>query len=297
MFVLDPAVERIASDGFKEGLGLAKEILRSEAFFNILHDVSDGDINKGESRAFAQRSFTILPILERVNFDAYALVQRHSNPNFIYFNPILLYQMVLTEAVEAKEKEQQQQPPAEKKPKIDPIESITLGKKELNAFFTAVKAVHEFSHLAHFACGSGLQQQLVSKKLGGGGKRKEVSLQKEVDKVIYGDFGDMVEKMIFGAVVWAYHPDEAFAIDELLAIPNPKNASGHPIALTAANLRASEDLSSLKVKFDPTVSRSGATRAGINTGRMPATSGEEEGDDDCRMGSTEESDVGPSATY
>ena len=44
----------------------------------------------------------------------------------------------------------------------------------------------------------------------GGGKKKEVSPQKEIDGVIYGDFGDMVEKVIFGAVVVyivAYHPN------------------------------------------------------------------------------------------
>ena len=304
MFQLSPAVARIASEGFKEGLGLATQILQSEAFLDVLHDVSDGDINKEQSRAFARMSFTIVPILERVNFDAYALVKREHNPNFIYFNPMLLYRMVLTEEDEEEEvkeeeeaKEEEQQLPAEKKPKKDPTESIPLGKKMLNTFFTAVKAVHEFSHLAHLACGSRWKKQLIRKADGGGRKRKDVTLKREIDNVTYVDFGDMVEKKIFGAVVRPYHPRDVFAIDELFAIPNPKIASGHPIALTAANLTFSEDLSSLKVNFNPDVSRSGAAKVEINTGRMSAASGEEEGDDDCRMGSAEDVDAGLRATY
>ena len=87
MFQLSPAVARIASEGFKEGLGLATQILQSEAFLDVLHDVSDGDINKEQSRAFARLSFTIVPILERVNFDAYALVERQSSPLFIVLPP------------------------------------------------------------------------------------------------------------------------------------------------------------------------------------------------------------------
>ena len=301
MFWLSPAVERIASEGFKEGLGLATQVLQSEAFLDVLHDVSDGDIDKEQSRAFARLSFTIVPILERVNFDAYALVKRQCYIQFIYFNPMLLYRMVLTEECEAKEeeetKEEEQQLPAEKKPKKDPTESIKLGKKMLNTFFTAVKVVHEFSHLAHLACSRRLNKQLIRKADGGGGKRKDVTVKKEIDNVTYLDFGDMVEKKIFGAVVRPYHPSDIFAIDELLAIPNPKVASGHPIALTAANMILSEDLSSLKVNFNPDVSRSGAATVEISTGRMSAASEEEEGDYDCRMGSTEELEAARSATY
>ena len=127
--------------------------------------------------------------------------------------------------------------------------------------------------------------------------RDYVIPKKKIENVTYSDFGDMVEKKIFGAVVWPYHPSDVFAIDELLAIPNPKVALGHPITLTAANIIFSEDLSSLKVTFNPDVSRSGAAKVEINTGRMSAASEEEEGDDDCRIGSAEELEAGLSATY
>jgi hypothetical protein len=61
------------------------------------------------------------------------------------------------------------------------------SSEDQNCFCTAVKIVHEFSHLAHLICGERLERITRKRSLSGDEKISQIIPEKEINGVIYFD--------------------------------------------------------------------------------------------------------------
>lgn len=245
MFSLHPLIANLESVSLNEGFILAEYIIKTEKFVDYLVELSDGDIDKVKVGQFiTSNSFKIYPIKSRSYLDAYALVDRTIFNDMIFFNPLLLLQMKWSE----NEEENDEQNISPSITKNNNIHQITQMKK--NAFFIAAKLCHEISHLIHWSCGNRLREMKLSNK-----RKRDLTPEKFINNVKYTDFGDMMESKLFGCVINTYHQTEAFGIEELVAILNPKKLKGFVILLEKRNFEVDQNLENLIVQYSTDVEK------------------------------------------
>ena len=214
---------------FEAAIQLAVEILGTERYVLLLIDNISDTVKP--TPAFVREPINAMHVGISVteigeHLDAYALVYRDSEPNKIFFNPLLLMQIALSEHT---------------------MPSNQHRNKCI--LFLAVKMVHEFSHLIHPRISAALCNQIVPKNQGGEGKRKRVTPEKDKPKT-FQDFGEMIEFDILGGILELYTSESqpvAYRVDQLVLYAFPMARTGNLVRVPDDPYQANASLSSLRL--------------------------------------------------
>lgn len=196
---LDEDVKRLESQGLALGITIAIEIISSEVFVTaLLSNISDAEKTTSEQvRLHINACRLTLKVIEiGEHMDAYALVYRSEDPAAIYFNPLLLLNFAREE-------------------RRDP------SSVKLHAIFLGVKIMHEFAHLIHPVISADLKNSVLSKSIGGGGKRKMKTPQKSKGGAMFDDYGEMLEYDLVGGIMELHGSSPiAFSCNNLILYPH-----------------------------------------------------------------------------
>ena len=216
---------------FNSGLKLALDIILSSDYVRILLENIADAVKPSET--FVRQCIDSMRIGISVieigeHMDAYALVYRDLHPNTIFFNPLLLMQVMLEEMSSATSEE----------------------KKRRCSLFIGMKIVHEFSHLVHPHISALLRNQTVPKTQGGEGKRKRLTPEK-MKPALFQDFGEMVEHDILGGILELYtsvRQPVAYRVDQLILYAHPASRTGRIVRIADQDYTADDALASLRLE-------------------------------------------------
>jgi hypothetical protein len=211
----------IVPDAFNKGIELAQVILKSKFFrrsFGEALDEISGDIDLSEFVLQLNKVYQMKLLQERHVITSYCAVYRETPKDFdsIYWNPLLLFNML------RKQKEA-----------VDNNDYQVIQQCSL---FIAAKLVHAVSHLLHFKCSKKLRDNRFQRTpqiiLSDGILMVNKSTKKlEIvsKEVIYNDFGDILEKKLFGGLVEARYKkkDDYMNIESCAVFSSKANRYGN----------------------------------------------------------------------
>lgn len=192
---------------FNEAGSIAEAILKSDLYADVVCNLFP-DIERGRVVEFvAAGNFEVGVIQLSNDLDAYTLIYPDL-PRRIFFNPLLLMNLKITE--------EDSRGHIRKKPKPDPSQPQQSDPLKRMTVFLVVKIVREISRLVNLSCNSVVA---VSKRTPP--KRVEPG-----DKVLTRDFGDMIERKIFGGILEHTHSRQtnkiAYELEMLVMYSVPK---------------------------------------------------------------------------
>jgi hypothetical protein len=207
---------------FALGIELAIMILSSTEFEKVFFtEVSDCDRIKFTN--WLNKTYSIHLLHEKKIIDAYCAVYRQSHPDKVFFNPLLVLNML--------RQEENQHPDS---PVFRQI-----------ALFIAAKLTHEVSHILHYQCSPSLRGDCFRTTIG---KAVEDLVKEKFDNrtrttiqpVLYNDLGELVERNLFGGLVEAKfsNTDNYMDIEHCAIYPSKGTRYGHYVdcIATIANI-------------------------------------------------------------
>eukprot|EP01031_Cornospumella_fuschlensis_P032860 gene32860-39733_t len=215
------------------GFALAKSIIETVRYTEIIID-NLSDENKPsieEVRGIIERLVVKLSVIEiAAHLDAFALIYRTSNPDQIFFNPLLLMQVAL----------------AEKR-------GATLQYLRGCSLFIAIKTVHEYSHLIHPIISARLRNQVKKRAQGGENKQKMKTPEKSKGGAKFADFGEMVEYDLFGGIAELYTTAQqpvAYSMDQIILYDHPTAREGRIVSVKTSDYIVTETLDLLRLDVE-----------------------------------------------
>eukprot|EP01031_Cornospumella_fuschlensis_P033404 gene33404-40411_t len=217
---------------FKSGMKLALDIIVSPDYVRILLENIADAAKPSETfvRQFIDSMHICISVIEiGEHMDAYAVVYRDVHPNTIFFNPLLLMQVMMEEM------------------STDP----SGERKRRCSLFIAMKIVHEVSHLVHPHISAQLRNQTLPKSQGGEGKRKRLTPEKMKPPALFQVFGEMVEYDIMGGILELYTSAPqpvAYRVDQLILYAHPASRTGRIVRIADQDYTAHDALASLRLE-------------------------------------------------
>lgn len=215
------------------GFALAKSIIETARYAEIIVDNLSDEKKPSiaEVHAIIEKWTVTVSVIEiAAHLDAFALIYRASNPNRIFFNPLLLMQIALAEKRGA-------------------------TPQHLRAFslFIAIKTVHEYSHLIHPLISARLRDQVKKRALGGENKQKMKTPEKSKGGAMFGDFGEIVEYDLFGGISELYNTAQqpvAYSMDQIILYDHPAAREGRIVAVKTSAYIVTETLDQLRLEVE-----------------------------------------------
>jgi hypothetical protein len=204
----------------------ADQVLKSSAYCLFLrNNIEDCPDPLSVEEIISNATFMLDLISFLKHFDAYALVYRDIYPDSVFMNPLLLLQMKRAE-----------------------VNNLSTEDERLYAYFVGCKLVHEATHLLQKKLSHSMQLQIVPKRHGGGGKRSTKSpIKRHEDGFAYTDFGEYMEKVLFGGIIeMESNPAVAFELKYLIIYAHPSASVGRKIIVQDHHMNVQNDLVSIK---------------------------------------------------
>lgn len=217
----------------QKGLSMAKAIIETDKFIEIVID-NLSDVTKPTAedvRGIVDTLAVKISVIEiAAHLDAYAFIYRATNPNHIYFNPLLLMQIAL----------------AEKR-------GSTHQHLRALSLFIAIKTVHEYSHLIHPLVSARLRDQVKKRAFGGENKQKMKTPEKSKGGAKFGDFGEMVEYDLLGGISELYSSSkqpEVYSMDHIILYDHPGAREGHLVRVKSSDYIISAALDEMRLEIE-----------------------------------------------
>jgi hypothetical protein len=256
LFKLSGGIVDIIPRSFVHASIIASAIVRSDLFADTLFNLYPV-LNQNKVKKFIRNQFLKIDlkrIRDKLAQDAYAVVYPDQDPFSIYISTLLLMEMKEVENEHEALVQATQEEVNMLNGLLNEAQSIDVSTRKrdrtiydlgleidaknlaleqcrqklndvyyLHVLFLTVKLVHELAHIVNY--------QLNSKR---NSKNKFITPEKTIDNHVYTDFGEMVEKTLFGGLVeHAQKPSRfTFAVSSVLSYEFKGSDEGYIVDIT-----------------------------------------------------------------